>query len=327
MTAVAGGATWSRPLGDTGRITTRQPWHLLPNSRVVRGVNFAVSPEAQAAGTYQIAVKALWSQWDWDGWWLTQFTRTQRVRGNTIRVLGAPNIVLDGVLTRAVYLARWQQIITEAADRGLFVYPTLNFGTFPSSDAAFATEAAALAAALHPYSNVIGIDMQNESAPSMAAKTGVWTAVRAETDIPLAASTHSTWPDGSADWNSFFATMDPLVDLFDFHIAAGTPDTSSLVNNYWTKTSKPVLMGEFYANQGDTVATQKNRYWYVRDTINSTAHASLRCAGGLAWSISDYDTTASNQYGLFDLAGNERPHLTAILAHLGEPGTVGALTS
>lgn len=301
------------------RITTDNPYLLLPGGARVRGSNICPQPLPGIGDWHN-----LWEDWPWTSWIKFQVDLLQSVGGNTVRLMGTYKGVYDATINIATVLDRWDQLAEYTASIGMYLYPCVGgdfagaYGYTPSN-AFVADEAAAVAERLREYDHIIGIDIVQERSTSWAATNGeaAYSAVKAETDVPLTYShvvTNST-DLAATTWRS---QLDRMVDFFDIHINSYDLGATDLANQYWALGgTKPTLIGEFGRPMSDGSSARAGVYTATKAGVNATASiatGTVYLAGALSWAISDQDTVSSNQWGMFDAAGVARTNVTSIFS-------------
>lgn len=329
------GVASASPLTSDFRPSDRRPisWPdlemPLPADVRVRGAN--VVPTARPNGDpwekYGPNVwAAMWNVWDWAGWIRPQIDDAATV-GNALRLWADTSVVSSGLLTRDVYLSRWQQLLDYVASMNLYVFAC-------GGDLGPCTPADAVA--LYPpwiellatYGNVLGVDVLNEAWNGGASfgfnYAEILALVRSLTDIvrgqglpatasfPMATDAWWDW-DGSARVfrDNPVAPFWEASDYLDIHVYSNTtPLQVAATHDFPWALGKPILFGEFgIRNNGTTFIERASYYEMVRQLVVSDNEN----IGALAWST--YDVNAGrNSCGLFSAPGVPRTDMTALLS-------------
>lgn len=282
---------------------------LLGETSLVRGVNLTVEPNT---GSWDV----FWSTaWNWETWVKPQIDRSAALGANTIRCIGTASGVLDGLVSRPTYLARWEQMAAHVNSLGMRLYPcgTGEDPTVIANDSALADELVALADALAPY-DPIGFDMVQER-PIWAediTRGGVVAGVvaSAQPDLPLAFSWSITSAD-SVNHLHRFARLRQYTDFADIHVYRDDL-TASAFDAYWAHETNPLLIGEFGQNVAAGQAAQESRYNLAKVLVDHASPHGNRLAGALAWAAADQGTADVDKWGMWDNAGTARTYLTDI---------------
>jgi len=283
----------------------------------IKGGNITVKPSGNSWG-------GLWSEWDWNNWIKPQVDRAIVLGLNTIRVIGAPNIVLNPAslpaqITQQAYDNRWRQLADYCNEQGLRLYPCLTemwaFTGYTGAPNDFqdpdVTECiTTTAAVLAEFQNVIGFDVFQEGSGYLDGLDledilALYAAIRlVAPGVPLTTS-NSSGNFGSAAqfWNDatslpYQAWMaDGGADFVDLHIyleGATAVDVDSLIE----RVGLPVLIGEYGADQNLSSGSRVARYRSGRAVHNRPG-----VLGSLVWALADQGSTDANKAGVWDNTG------------------------
>lgn len=269
----------------------------------------------------------LWQRWDWEGRIRNELDDAVAVGANCVRLIGNTHAVTSNVISRDLYLSRWQQFLDHCSGAGLLVYPCggdlRHWGEtpLPIAEDIYRDWAGLLAR----YDGVVGVDITNESPAASRIQGGVafhqsesWLytvrrlgeVVREVTDKAI---THSRglYKYDAASWLHGSPETDVLSDFIDVHAyRASTPaEADALYASDWAA-NKQLLIGEFGANMTATVFERAAAYQEVKALIEHDP----RCVGGLAWTIYDTGTDPESMYGLYDENRQPRQDIADVFA-------------
>lgn len=281
------------PASASKRLATR-----MPINTKLRGANIAPKPNG---------LNTTWAEWDWTNWIKPQIDRAVILGCNAIRFIGSPEVVYVAppsmsTITSATYIARWVQLADYCTANNLYLYPSLvTKSDFVDSslgfqDAGMTALVTSTAAALAPYSCIIGFDVFQEGAGvtalALADVLAMMAAIRsAAPGIPLTCSQPSnSWLNttsipyqalmaaGGSDFADYHVYEDGLVPTeADFVVAA---------------TNKPFIIGEFGASQSQSANAQTARFQAM-----AALHNRQGVLGSFFWALADQSANASNQWG------------------------------
>jgi hypothetical protein len=275
----------------------------------LRGANLTIK------STHTAGYEDLFNEWDWTGWIKFQIDLAASAGCNTVRLIGDVAGVDAGTFTAATYRSRWRQLIDYCASLGMYVYVVgggvSQFGTMTQAD--IIAVLVELAAELDGDPTVVAFDVIQESGWTWALTNAneVSAAVRAVCDRPLTYSFPVTDKTTLAS-QVYRDALRPHVDYFDYHIYLDDVTSTTLLGNYWSRESAPLIVGEFGSPLSDGQSVQEAVYDNMLDAVSADPGDGRRVGGSLAWSI--VDGAVAGQYGLFTDAGVERTYLTDRLA-------------
>jgi hypothetical protein len=283
----------------------------------IKGGNITVKPNGGSWG-------GLWSEWDWDNWIKPQVDRAVVLGLNTVRIIGAPQVVFNAStspsqISQATYDSRWKQLAQYCLDQGLRLYPALTekwafmgYTGAPNNfqDATVTAGITTTAAVLAQYENVIGFDIFQEGTGVadglvLADVLALYAAIRAVAPgIPLTTSNSSGgfgtaagfWADTSSlSYQAWTATGG--ADFVDIHVYLEGVNAADL-DGFVERTSMPILIGEYGADQSLSSSSQVARYTSAR-----VLHNRAGVLGSLVWALADQGTSTTNQAGVWDNTG------------------------
>lgn len=325
------GRAYGQLTRKAGPLANVKAGDLLPNGAKVVGVNLLGSTaQEKAAASTVIRWAKMWA--DWDAANIQRQLDNALMAGcNTVRIQGTVYGIYNSLLTRSQYLARWAELSGYCQQRGLFLYGCGADGG--SNDGGFnavpwtntLNELVAWATQMNTLPDVIGLDLVQESPTFRDSANGLtlYQQVKAVTALPC---TYSGWRWAEATNPLTPTAASDRQDFFDYHVYASTTTTQSLTDYWAAGGTRPVLIGEFSHDVGvaPTQAGWVARYQEVRAMLRHVGPQSQRMAGALTWATQDTYTDApggwggtygnpNDNYGIFDLNGNERTYLTDLL--------------
>jgi hypothetical protein len=328
----ASGAIWyvvstDVPLGglDNRYAPITQSSSRLPLNTKLRGGNITVKPSGGSWG-------GLWSEWDWNNWIKPQVDRAIALGLNAIRIIGAPEVVMNPAaipaqISQATYDSHWKQLADYTAQNNMWLYPSIatewafhGYTGAPNNfqDATATACITTTAAALATQSNVIGFDIFQEGSGQssglvLADVLAMYAAIRAVAPgIPLTTS-NSSGGFGSAP--AFWTDTSSLQ--YQIHTSAGGSDFVDLhvyldgvlptdIDFLFNALGKPFLFGEFGDGQDQTTGAQTARY-----VAMAGMHNRAGILGSFLWALADQGTATTSQYGVWDNTGFAGPAFPA----------------
>lgn len=255
----------------------------------------------------------MWVNWTWDSWIKWQTDWAVGLGCNSLRLIGNVSCVTSGAITLDTYLARWTQWLDYTATTGMLAYPCGgDLGHWGSTtDAEAVAIYQAWADLVSSYDHVFAIDVTNEAGNSgvvagrsrenIIAVLGLLTdTLRARTNLPLAHSRVASSKDVFVRPTTGDIAL--MSDFLDFHVyyTPSLADFDPLFAHWWSR--MPVIFGEFGAGTDLTTEQRVARYTAAKTVFESRPEF----AGGLAWAITDLNTTPAQQWGLVTPAGVRR---------------------
>lgn len=251
-----------------------------------------------------------------------QIDLTVALGANAFRTTGSVHVVTSGRITRATYLERQVQVASYIASLGLFYYPTgfdgAGFDPLPTTAEAQA-ELVALGQALAPYeANILGFDVVNEL-PGWTVSAGSAFMAAVKAALPGVPFT-SSGGQGDLDDTALRASLDALVDYFDFHLY--NPFSVTAFDSLLSTTAKPVLIGEFGKPMTSTDAGITAHYGAAGAAMDRVLEGGRGLAGALQWSAWNYGPTSGtdSDFGMFAKDFTPRTRYTVPFAALPETG-------
>lgn len=277
----------------------------LPDGVKMFGVNL-VPEKAQITGA--LAWEHFFSDWHWDSWIRPQLDGMMGngVGANCIRVIGASPGVLAGYIDQATYNARWKQLADYVAAAGAYLYPCgcgngANSPATPDADVMADCFASTLLMLQNNYSNVIGVDLIQESNSGASTSRDTRYALLIQklkqrgVTLPMTCSTAETVSSTSgATWINANAAS---YDFIDCHIYTHTAALDQLVYLLATYPDKDILIGEFGRDMSVAIDSQNADLKRCFEIANQ-GHPRVR--GGLLWAAADQDDVATNMWGAYD---------------------------
>lgn len=267
------------------------------------------------------------ANYDLGGWIKPQIDALKGVGGNCLRIFGDVKGVLDGHYTRAQYISRVVEVVAYCQTLGLYAYVTFgDYNHIPSawnvstSPALMQSEMVALATALDGSTNMIGLDVWQESFNGYNWPSGVdstvngtliagWAAaIKGVTDIPLTASDYAKGGDPVQTLSQ--GAFPAWADFKDCHKYNYPITADEIATAIALLPSKALLCGEFGTPLSRGSSQQTIDYQGMRDA--SLGSYTPQFAGHLQWAISDQDTVAANQWGMFDASLTARSYMTDV---------------
>jgi hypothetical protein len=242
-----------------------------------------------------------------------------------VRLIGDIAGVNNGTFTQSYYDTKWSQLITYADSLGMYVYPAgggvSQIGSLTVQQVA--DTIASAATNWNNYTNVVAIDVLQESVRSQAQGSYalsypdlLTTPVRSVTAKPITFSNSCPEPYGMVRmafplWRRI---LRPYIDFWDIHVYTQNPP-AMIHQAFWAQgETKPIIIGEFGIDQGQSIENQNRQYQTVIDTVNRRYYG-LHVAGALSWAIFPQGS-GSNDFGMFNGSGVPRTHLTSIFQQL-----------
>lgn len=272
-----------------------------PHGRV-KGTNVHPTPAHFSGPTSDVWVNFWGPGWDWS--YVKDSIDLTVTRGvNVFRAIGVTNVVTGGVLTRAQYLARHQQIADYCQAIGIRYYPVGGSLTHrgSASDAAVTAEVTALYQAMVPYGDtILGFDMFNEfqddprglvTAQAMVASTSAAIRGAGSTPIPVTASLGVDIQNPAQ-----IRAITPHVDYLDFHLYLTTAymQANPTLFGFLQQVAPGyrVVIGEAGINRYGGSTPQKRADFYT--AVLAVQAATPQALGTCNWAA------VNDQYGLFD---------------------------
>lgn len=290
----------------------------------IKGGNIVPRPSVGPSG--------LWAEWDWENWIKPQVDRAISLGFNTIRAIGAPQVVLvrtSGEMPRlssATYNARWEQLAAYCLEKGIRLYPSLTekwafmyskFGDMGGEppwnfqDPTVTEIVVSSAAALAKFPNVIGFDIFQEGGGShgdglvVEDVLALYRAIReVAPQVPLTTSESSaSYPTPEAFWSNTTSLPYQLwvhpdgADFIDVHIYLESVDPDD-IDELLARTGLPAVIGEFGGGQDIPREARIARYRSAQ-----VLHNRADVSGSLVWALADQGISGDKMFGVFDNTG------------------------
>lgn len=284
---------------------------------ILRGANLAPKISHVTSGA---AYRTMFGEWDWAGWIKPQVDALHSVGGNCVRLIGDLQGVNDGTFTQATYNSRWAQLAEYCASLGMYIYPAgggvSQVAAGGLTPAQIGDSVAAMAAAIDAHSNVVGIDVLQESVRLQVAGSyalsypaEITGPVRTATTLPLTFSNSTTAGGGRFEFPLWRRLLRPYVDFWDLHVYFPAAP-GLLYDAFWSQgETKPILIGEYGSPASAGVTEQSRQFDAITAVANNRLYG-LHAAGALAWAVFDQGP-GGEAFGMFETDGTPRTHLTS----------------
>jgi hypothetical protein len=246
----------------------------------------------------------------WNTWVLPQIHRVGLAGMNTVRLILGIDVVANGAMAAAAFIANAERVAVAAADRGMYATFSL---VDPIAGRAFKYEGnlpfiGDLFGTLARHDNVDFCDLINEASAGIpdgvytrqtldAAISQVVAEVRAAAPSLCCGMSGYGYPFGDGSIINHLAE----IDFFAPHVYSSNygPDQIAALYANADAAGKKFVIEEFGLAKSSTAAAQTS---YI-DGIRTGPAADARCAGSLAWAAADQSSDPSNQWGFWSNDG------------------------